>query len=200
MTPDHLVERARRGDRAATEELLAAHYDRVALICRRMTAGPHDADDATQEALIAIVAGLPRFDGRSAFSTWVHRVTVNACLDELRRRSRRLRLVDETASGRGALDGPDQRTDIGQVADRLDLDAALAALPEEFRVPVVLRDVLGYDYSDIAQLLVLPPGTVRSRIARGRGRLMALLDPGNQEGRRDVEHPGTPHHRPSPET
>jgi len=202
VTVDPRVDRARRGDRAATEELLAEHYDQVALICRRMTGHRDDAEDATQEALIAIVTGLPRFDGRSAFSTWVHRVAVNACLDELRRRSRRLRLIDVSVPDHRLRAEPvASQPDPGQVVgDRLDLDRALAELPLEFRAPVILRDLLGYDYSEIGAILAVPPGTVRSRIARGRTRLVALLGPthqstpGNQDDPADVELPG--HHHP----
>jgi RNA polymerase sigma-70 factor (ECF subfamily) len=168
----NLVAAARSGDRAALEELLRSHHDRIYALARRITGNDADAADATQEALISIVRGLPRFDGRSSFSTWAYRVTANACLDELRRRRRR-----------PVVDLPDERADRGDaaaaldttVADRLQLDAALAALPEEFRVAVVLRDVCDLDYAEIAAVLELPPGTVRSRIARGRGRLADLL-------------------------
>lgn len=150
-------------------------------VCRRIAGNDADALDATQEALIALVRGLPRYDGRAAFSTWAYRVATNACLDELRRRRRRPVPADDEALA-------DARPDPGPaVADRvafgLDVDAALQVLPEEFRAPVVLRDLEGLDYDTIAQVLDLPPGTVRSRISRGRRRLADLLDPpGPAEG------------------
>lgn len=152
--------------------VLDRHYEQVALLARRMMANPHDAQDATQQALVAVVRGLAGFDGRSAVSTWIHRVTVNACLDELRRRSRRPQPVeaDEDRSG-GAHD--DQLAD--SVVDRTTLDAALAALSPEFRAAVVLRDVCGLDYDTIAEMLEIPAGTVRSRIARGRRDLRTAL-------------------------
>jgi RNA polymerase sigma-70 factor (ECF subfamily) len=136
-----------------------------------------DALDATQEALLAIVRGLPRYDGRAAFTTWSYRVATNACLDELRRRSRRPDpgLPETEAAvpaGEPLLDD--------RVADRLDLDSALGQLALEFRAPVVLRDVAGLDYAEIAEVLDLRPGTVRSRIARGRAHLARALA-GNQE-------------------
>jgi RNA polymerase sigma-70 factor (ECF subfamily) len=131
-----------------------------------------DAADATQEALLAIVRGLPRYDGRAAFSTWSYRVATNACLDELRRRKRRpdpgLPELEEAPRG-GAPDLDEA------VADRHDLEAALAELPDEFRAPIVLRDVGGLDYSEIAEVLDLRPGTVRSRISRGRRHLAQAL-------------------------
>jgi RNA polymerase sigma-70 factor (ECF subfamily) len=144
-------------------------------VCRRLAGNEADALDAAQEALIALVRGLPGFDGRAAFSTWAYRVATNACLDELRRRGRRpdpgLPEVEEVPRG-----GPPGVDD--DVADRLDIDAALQRLPEEFRAPVVLRDLAGLDYAEIAAVLDIPPGTVRSRIARGRAALARHL--GNQ--------------------
>jgi len=158
------------------------------------------------------VRGLDRFDGRAAFTTWSYRVATNATLDELRRRTRRptpgLPGDDgETrggrhgtaGSGRGGsgngrqaggpvaagFAGPmaaDQAID-GAVAERLDVDAALARLPEDFRTAVVLRDLCDLEYAEIGDILGIPPGTVRSRIARGRALLADLL--GNRTGRPD---------------
>jgi RNA polymerase sigma-70 factor, ECF subfamily len=180
--------------------VLRDRIDRIHALCRRLCGNDADAEDATQEALLAVVRGLPRFDHRSAFDTWVHRVTTNVCLDELRRRGRRPTVVarldaaPSPADAPGAtLDLPDRAAPVGDaVAARLDLDLALAELPEEFRVVIVLRDQLGLDYAEIAQVLDIPPGTVRSRIARGRGRLADLLSPahradGNRGSVPDVE-------------
>jgi len=154
-------------------------------VCRRLAGNEADALDATQEALIAIARGLPRFDGRAAFSTWAYRVATNACLDELRRRRRRPTpgLPEELAAGEV---GATSAIGIDVLPDRLAIDDALAALPEEFRAPVVLRDLCDLDYAEIADTLGIPPGTVRSRIARGRAQLARLLAPdrpaGNQPG------------------
>lgn len=157
------------------EILLRRHYPRVYAVCRRLAGNDADAADAAQEALIAISRGLKRFDARSSFTTWSYRVATNACLDELRRRQRRQAepLPDQLGGGR---DDP-----VGErISTRLDLDAALAGVPEEFRVPVVLRDQAGLSYDEIAEVLSIPPGTVRSRIARGRARLVEMLGEGNQ--------------------
>jgi RNA polymerase sigma-70 factor (ECF subfamily) len=148
-----------------------------------MTGNDADALDATQEALLAVVRGLPRFDGRSSFSTWSYRVATNACLDELRRRRRRPIPVDELTMPPG---GPDDVA--GEVTDRLALDGALASLPVEFRAAVVLRDVCALDYAEIAEVLGVPPGTVRSRIARGRAAVAAHLA-GNPESADDRQNP-----------
>lgn len=151
--------------------------------------------DATQEALIAIVRGLPRFDGRARFSTWAYRVATNACLDEMRRRGR------HPLPGLPDDDAVTSRTDLSSTAagidalpDRIAIDDALVQLPAEFRAAVVLRDLCDLDYAEIARTLDVPPGTVRSRIARGRAQLAALLSTpdGNQEpaGGRPSTRPG----------
>jgi RNA polymerase sigma-70 factor, ECF subfamily len=127
--------------------------------------------------MISIVRGLPRFDGRSSFGSWAYRVATNASLDELRRRKRR-GVVGLADDGDG---GPAPAAELPlevRIADRMAVDQALDQLPEEFRVAVVLRDLLDLDYAEIAETLGIPPGTVRSRIARGRATLARLL--GNQ--------------------
>lgn len=174
---------AQAGDRAALDALLRRHHDRIHAVCRRLAGNEADALDATQEALIAIARGIGRFDGRAAFSTWAYRVATNACLDELRRRRRRPTpgLPDDLDAGIGG--HPSAPTDVPGIdglPDRLAIDAALAQLPREFQAPVVLRDLCDLDYAEIASVLEIPPGTVRSRIARGRAQLAALLDPRNQ--------------------
>jgi RNA polymerase sigma-70 factor (ECF subfamily) len=180
---DHeLAEAAQAGDQGALDALLRRHLDRLHGLCRRLLGSDADADDATQEALVAIARalGAGRFDGRSSFGTWAYRVATNACLDELRRRGRRPGATSDedleralTGSlltpGHGGGSGPDA------VADRLDVEAALRRLPVDFRAPVVLRDLCGLDYAEIAEVLGIPPGTVRSRIARGRAALVPLL-------------------------
>ena len=186
-TDDELVAAAQSGDRAALDTLLRRHVDLIHAVCSRLAGNPADAADATQEALISIVRGLPRFDRRAAPRTWMYRVATNACLDELRRRGRRPRLgLDDAMAERPDPGPPVDRS----VTDRLTLDDALARLPEEFRVAVVLRDVQGMDYAQIAEVLQIPIGTVRSRIARGRQALAADLD-GNQDrsGERQRERP-----------
>ena len=151
-----------------------------------MTGNDADAADACQEALVAIVRGLPRFDARSSFGTWAYRIATNAALDELRRRRRRPDpgLPEDEGSRAGA--GP-LRARSGDPAEaaaaRLDVDAALATLTPEFRAAVVLRDLCGLSYEEIGETLGIPPGTVRSRIARGRSALAPLLaGEGNQPG------------------
>ena len=163
-------------------------------MCRRLAGNEADALDATQEALIAIARGIHRFDGRAAFTTWAYRVSTNACLDELRRRRRRAvpGLPDDLGQGEVATTAS---VAIEVLPDRLAIDAALAELPEEFRAPVVLRDLCDLDYAEIAEVLAIPPGTVRSRIARGRAQLARRLRDGNQPA-----EPARPTSDPDPTT
>ena len=175
-----LVRAAQGGDRGALEALLRRHHDRIHALCRRLAGNEADALDATQEALLAIVKGLDRFDGRARFSTWSYRVATNACLDELRRRKRRPVPVDDLA------DGADLSTHISPtvgtaVTDRMVIDDALQRIAPEFRACVVLRDLCELDYAEIAEVLDIAPGTVRSRIARGRAALAHLLSAAEQD-------------------
>jgi RNA polymerase sigma-70 factor (ECF subfamily) len=152
-------------------------------VCRRILGNPEDALDATQEAMIAVARGIGHFDGRSAFTTWLYRVATNAALDEGRRKARRPQPVDLPA------DAPADASPEDAVGARLDVDAALRDLPEDFRVAVVLRDLCDLDYAEIAEVLGVPAGTVRSRIARGRAALADAL--GNRGGAGE---------RPTPQT
>ena len=189
---EQLVAAARRGDAAAMDHLLRRHYDRVHAVCRRIAGSTRDADDAAQEAMIRIVRNLDKFDGRSAFGTWAYRIATNTALDELRRRKRRpqLHVVDGDAD-----DGPPEAADpiadreVDAVADRMAIDEALAGLPEEFKAPVVMRDVGDLDYAEIAAALDVPIGTVKSRIARGRKMLVEQLGNRDQGAGRPTPRP-----------
>ena len=176
---------AGRGDRGALEALLARHTDRVHGICRRVLVNEQDALDATQEALIAIARGIRSFDGRAQFTTWCFRVATNAALDEARRRGRRPTPAETLPEPADSRPGVDDR-----VADALDIDAALARIPPEYRACLALRDLNGYDYAEIGRILDLPPGTVRSRISRGRAALANEL--GNQQPLPDRPTPRSP--------
>jgi RNA polymerase sigma-70 factor (ECF subfamily) len=176
--PWERIERAQRGDRAAIETIVREVHPLVHNVCRRTLNNDTDADDATQNALINVVRNIGRFDGRSSFTTWVYRIATNAAIDESRRRHRRrLRLVSVVSDEHEMADdaGPVVET---RVDDADQLRPLLQQLPEEFRVAVVLRDIMDLDYEEIAEVLGVPGGTVRSRIARGRAKLAELL--GNQ--------------------
>ena len=176
-SPEHL-EAARRGDRRAIEAILREHAGQVHAICNRLCRDRQDAEDAAQEALLSVARGLAGFDGRSRLSSWIYRVTTNACMDELRRKRRRPDPADPTPLAERAADPtPSHSPECAALAmqTREELAAALELLPEEFRVAVVLRDVVDLDYATIAETTGVAVGTVRSRIARGRGRLADIL-------------------------
>lgn len=214
MPPDDsdLLDAARAGDRRALETLLVAHYDRVHALCRRMLGNEADAVDAAQDALLSAVRAVSRFDGRSSFGTWIYRIATNACLDELRRRRRRPVVglpaeVDDdwdrsghTPSGPGGRGfqpafGVSARDPADEATARVDVDAALRVLAPEHRVALVLRDVGDLPYEEIALILEVPIGTVRSRIARGRAALADLMtadsEPGGPQDPGEQEDPGS---------
>jgi len=181
---DELVAAARHGDAAAMDTLLRRHYDRVHAVCRRIAGSTRDADDAAQETMIRIVRHLDSFDGRSSFGTWAYRIATNTSLDELRKRKRRpqLHVAPDQDDGRPPAAEPADELahrHIDAVADRMAIDAALAELPDDFRIAVVMRDVADLDYAEIADELGIPVGTVKSRIARGRRLLVERL--GNRD-------------------
>lgn len=153
------------------ETLLARHHDLVRTVCARIVGSGADLEDTTQEALLAVFRGLRSFDGRSSFTTWLWRVATNAALDELRRRRRwPVPHCEEPDPSPRRFDSVAEGT-----AARVDVTRALELLPLEFRVCVLLRDLVGLSYDEIAETLDIPPGTVRSRIARGRAQLVDLL-------------------------
>jgi RNA polymerase sigma-70 factor, ECF subfamily len=183
---DDLAAAAARGDAAALDVLLRRHAGLVHSVCRRILGNADDALDASQEALLSIARRIDTFDGRSKFTTWCYRVATNAALDEARRRARRpspVEIVPEPRAPGPALDTA--------VADQLDIDAALAQLSPGHRAAVALRDLVGLDYAEIATVLDIPPGTVRSRISRGRAALADFLAARDIEGNQTPpsEHP-----------
>lgn len=180
------------GDGDAFGEAVRRHRDRLWAVALRTLGDREEAADALQDGLLnayrAVLAG--RFRGDAALTTWLHRVVINACLDRVRRRQTRPRPADGVDSDVEALAEPLAVGDVGgDVADRLDLAAALATLPLEQRVAVVLVDMQGLAVRDAALVLGVAEGTIKSRCARGRARLLPLLAPGRREGTRGDPRP-----------
>lgn len=171
-----LIERALAGDTAAFEDLMRRHEQRVFAVCLRTLRDREAALDATQDTFITVFRKLDRFDGRAAFTTWLHRVAVNTCLDQLRRRKRR-----PTSQLDDRLDPSDERAaeTVESAGLRPELDRALASIPAEYADAVVLVDVLGYGTEDAAEVLGVARGTVKSRVFRGRRLLAEIL--GNRD-------------------
>jgi RNA polymerase sigma-70 factor (ECF subfamily) len=170
-----LLRQHAQGDTEAFGVLFKRHKDRLWAVALRVTCDPDDAADALQEAMISAFRRAGDFRGESAVTTWLHRIVVNAALDLLRRRS---------AHSVGWSGDPDdlpvtepwQATDSAAATEsRLDVDAAMRTLAPPQRAALVLVDMLGYPVADVAAILGVSQGTVKSRCARGRARLLPYL-------------------------
>jgi RNA polymerase sigma-70 factor, ECF subfamily len=182
-----LVRRCLDGDSVAWSELVVAQQRRVYALCYRFTNSSHDAEDLTQDVFIKLYGNLRSFDAaKGGFQTWVTTLTRNLLVDHFRR-SRQQRVTDSMDAGwdQGS-DAPqaepivDQRTTPYQQAVRNQLEhmvqSALAKVSPELREAVILRDLQDMDYKEIAEVLAIPQGTVKSRISRGRAELARLLE------------------------
>jgi RNA polymerase sigma-70 factor, ECF subfamily len=160
--------------------LFARHRDRLWAVALRTLHDPDDAADALQDAMISAFRRAADFRGDAAVTTWLHRIVVNACLDQLRRKSARptahapdeeaLDALGQHAGGTSVVADPAAATDTS-----LDVQAALRRLPAEQQAALVLVDMLGYSVAVTADILGVSPGTVKSRCARGRARLLPHL-------------------------
>ncbi|MEU4782308.1 RNA polymerase sigma factor [Micromonospora sp. NPDC023633] len=180
---EDLAGSAARGDPAALDALLVAVRPEVLRLCARLLPHREDAEEACQDALLALARGIGRFEGRSSFHTWLYRLTANRARSTYRVLRRRWRVE---AGGVPLPDPVDPRRTSVVAGTRLDLLDALDALRPEFAEAVALRDVLGLGYREIADLLGLPDGTVKSRIHEARRQLRHRLSgqPAAGEGRR----------------
>jgi RNA polymerase sigma-70 factor (ECF subfamily) len=169
-TPDdELVRRYLAGDANAFADLMGRHQQRVYAVCLRILGNGEDAADAVQDAFLLALRKVGQFRGDALFTTWLHRVAVNACYDILRRKSRQPLLhLAEDPDGPPREEGPPVRDHADEVAGTRDAADALALVPEEFRVALVLADVQDMAYEEIARVLDVPIGTVKSRVHRGR--------------------------------
>jgi RNA polymerase sigma-70 factor (ECF subfamily) len=165
-----LVRRYLDGEASAFGILVERHQTRVYNLCLRVLGNREDAFDAAQETFLSAMRKLGQFRGEAAFTTWLHRVAVNACYDELRKRQRRpmLHVVPEEDTPETREPGPPSVDHADEVSGTIDAAAVLALVPEEFRLALVLADVQDMAYDQIARILEIPVGTVKSRVHRGR--------------------------------
>ncbi|MFD0557936.1 RNA polymerase ECF family sigma subunit [Stackebrandtia endophytica] len=182
--PDLLRRHATGGDREAFGELFRRHRDRLWAVALRTLSDPEEAADAVQDAMINAYRSAAKFRGDSAVTTWLHRIVVNACLDRIRRKQARPAVpMDQLPEPNR--EPPSDRAAVLAVRD------ALAQLSFEHRAVVVYIDMLGYPVADVAAILEVPPGTVKSRASRARAQLAVLLgDDGNQPAPGRVEPTG----------
>ncbi|MGV9265841.1 RNA polymerase sigma factor SigM [Kitasatospora sp. NPDC003701] len=173
-----LLARHVAGDRDAFGLLVDRHRDRLWAVALRTLGDREEAADALQDALVSAFRAAHTFQGRSAVTTWLHRIVVNACLDRARRTaSRRTKPLDDDPQRLDALVGSAEPADSPVVRAELhrELAAALDELAPEQRAALVLVDMQGYPVAEAAELLGVPVGTVKSRCARGRARLLPLV-------------------------
>ncbi len=167
------------GDPDGFRQLLHRHRDRLWAVALRTLDDPEEAADALQDALLSAHRGAARFRGDSAVTTWLHRIVVNACLDRLRRQ--RSHPTVPLPDGQRGEDGDRTVRGVEPTAPVVDHDTvltvrdALAQLPPEQRVAIVLVDLEGFPVAEVATMLAVPEGTVKSRCSRGRARLAVLL-------------------------
>ncbi len=174
MEESLLIKRASGGDTAAFNALMGMHERRMYAVALRMCGNPEDAQDCLQEAMLRVFRAISGFKAQSSFSTWVYRITMNTCLDELRKRKSRPStsldgLLDAGWSPEDGGESPEGHAVRGEM--RRVLGEYIRQLPEDMRAAVVLRDIEGYAYDDIARILGANVGTIKSRISRGRERL-----------------------------
>lgn len=170
-----LVERCRRGDLGAFEELYRTHAGKLFSVACRMLGNPADAEDILQEIFLSAHRKLDSFRGESALGTWLYRLATNQCLDYLRSRAARTNQVTD------AFDDEPVRYEAGtrglaeQTVTKMDLERALAQLPEGCRAAFVLHDVQGLEHREVAEALGIAEGTSKSQVHKARLRLRLLL-------------------------
>ena len=168
-----LVAQTLAGDRAAFGVLVERYAAQARRVARAVLGDPDDADDAAQDGFLSALVKLGQYDSRRPFGPWLMRIVANAATDRRRRRNvRRAEPLDPSLVGGGPR--PDAVAAQSELGDRL--RAALAELPQRRRTAVVLFDVEGYSHAEIAEILGIPEGTVRSEVFHGRRRLRALLE------------------------
>jgi RNA polymerase sigma-70 factor, ECF subfamily len=179
----NLLERAKAGDISAFEQLIEGYQRKIFNIALRMLGNYEDAGDLSQEVLIRIFKSIKSFKEESSFSTWIYRITTNVCLDEIRKRKnkRTISLDEEIRLDEGEMkrqiesDEPTPE-DMAEKEDLKKLvNDAIAMLSDEHRIAIVLRDMQGLSYEEIAEALNVPEGTVKSRINRARQALKNIL-------------------------
>jgi len=174
-----LIHRAKQGDMLAFEELILQHEKIVYNLALRMMNHSEDAKDISQEVFLKAYRSLSNFDERSAFSTWLYRITHNTCIDEMRRRKGKqsYSLEEELENEEGSMqrqiadEGDTPEESLLREEQKSEILQALDTLTEEHKMAIILRDVKGLSYEEIAEIQELSLGTVKSRISRARNQL-----------------------------
>ncbi|RCX16524.1 RNA polymerase RpoE-like sigma-24 subunit [Anaerobacterium chartisolvens] len=183
MNEGLLLEKAKKGDVEAFEQLIAGYQKRVFNIALKMIGNPEDASELAQETFIRVFKSIGKFKEESLFSTWIYRIATNICLDELRKRKGKKEIsLDEDIkleNGEVSRQIEDTGPSPEAVAERNELrrkvNDAIGLLTEEHRLVIIMRDIQGFSYEEIAKITGCPEGTVKSRINRARQSLKQLL-------------------------
>ena len=199
-----LIRKAKQGDMLAFEELILKHEKIVYNLALRMMNHSEDAQDIAQEVFLKAYRSLANFDERSAFSTWLYRITHNTCIDEMRKRKGKqtYSLEEELESEDGSMQrqvadaGDTPEESVLRGAQKSEILQALDTLSEEHKAAVVLRDVKGLSYEEIAEILELSLGTVKSRISRARNQLKTEILKIREQNEKSLRHKGRKEGRP----
>lgn len=181
-----LIEKAKRGDIPAFEELISTHQNMIYNYCYRMSGNLHDAEDLTQEVFIKVYKSLETFKGKSKFSTWIYRIAYNTCIDRHRKNKPIddnmvfLDSEDEYINLKSKSDIPEDELLTKESQDRI--QRCINSLRPEYRSVIILRDIQNYTYVEIAEMLDIPLGTVKSHINRGRAALRKSLKSQDMRG------------------
>ena len=170
-----LVERCRAGDLAAFETIYRTHAGRLYSVACRVLGNPTDAEDLLQEIFLAAHRKLGSFRGESALGTWLYRLAMNLCLDHLRSRATRSGQLTDALDDEYGLDDVGSRGLAERTVSKMDLERALARLPEGCRTAFVLHDVEGLEHREVAAALGIAEGTSKSQVHKARMRLRAML-------------------------
>lgn len=193
LTEADAIRLAQAGDAKAFEFLYGLHGRRVYALCLRMVNNPSDAEDLMQEAFLQLFRKIGTFRGESAFSTWLHRMTVNVVLMRLRKKALPVSSLEETTEPDEETGGP--RKDIGApdlrlsgAVDRVNLERSIEKLPPGYRTVFVLHDVQGYEHNEIAGIMGCSVGNSKSQLHKARTKLRDLLQEDVREQARQVRH------------
>jgi RNA polymerase sigma-70 factor (ECF subfamily) len=193
LTEADAIRLAQRGDAAAFEFLYRLHGRRVYALCLRMLGNPADAEDLAQEAFLQLFRKISTFRGESAFSTWLHRMTVNVVLMRLRKKTLPATSLEEITEPDEETGGP--RKDIGApdlrlsgAVDRVNLERSVEKLPPGYRTVFVLHDIQGYEHNEIAKIMDCSVGNSKSQLHKARTRLRELLQEELRDQARQARH------------
>lgn len=184
ISDDELMCRFQQGDESGFQRLMERYQDRILNFVFRMVSDRHLAEDLTQEVFVRVYVNAGRYHPGSRFAPWVYRIASNLAINELRRRKRwRFVTIDSNPADddRNVVtdlkdeDNADPETQVAQMEASREVSMALEKIPLKYRGPLILRELEGYDYEEIAQILDIPRGTVKSRLNRGRSLLETVL-------------------------